>query len=75
MASEETRRKFLRGIRVVTSNMGVEYMVNPFGQEGVVVGYGRGDEHIRILRDGKKQPITYHASFWQIPKKEASNAS
>ena len=32
---------------------------------GIVVGHGRSPMLIRVLRDGLKTPITYHADFWE----------
>ncbi len=34
------------------------------GPVGTVVGYGRKPQHIQVLRDGIKNPVTYATELW-----------
>ncbi len=58
--------RFEIGQRVKLSDDGIQLFAGRVrGGIGVVVGFGRKPELVRILREGRKQPETYHEKFWK----------
>lgn len=39
---------------------------------GIVAGFSREPEIVRVLRDGHKTPEAYHESFWQLRTENGS---
>lgn len=64
----ETRARFPLGSRVRMTERARDMGLN--GRSGwpcygTVAGYGHKSDGVRVLRDGTKQPETYHVDFWE----------
>lgn len=68
MTTSERKERYPVGCRVVATThyratLGVYSTVRGM-PTGVVVGYGRKPNLIRVLRDGLRRPDTYSVTFW-----------
>lgn len=61
------RTAFPVGARVVaTAKYKRQFPLARQWTTGVVVGYGRETDLIRVLRDGTRTAVIYHRHFWDV---------
>lgn len=59
------RDKFKKGDRVRLSDVGRTRLQGD--RPGTVTGFSpRHKQCVRVLRDGNKQPVTYHMNCWEV---------
>jgi hypothetical protein len=60
-----------KGTRVVMSSAAIRQRLDgrKKRRKGTVVGYGKESYLIRVLRDGERQPTSWHLKFWKLVRR------
>jgi hypothetical protein len=65
-AQEKHGMSIPKGSRVEPTDLAIENGAAEPGRLGILVGYARSNNGVRLLLDGNKNSTTYWAGFWKL---------